>query len=366
MNIGIIDADLIDRKTSQPNLVSMKISSYYKSKGCNTTLLTNYDNVKDYDKVFISKVFTSTEISEDILNLENVTYGGTGFFYDKAEPLPYEIEHCMPDYSLYDDFVKSELEKGVKPKQLQYYTDYSVGFTTRGCFRKCEFCVNKNSTKSVKHSELEEFVDEKRKKILLFDDNVLACGDYKEILNNLKLTGKPVVYKQGLDIRLLTEEKIKLLTSLKYDGRFVFAFDNIKDKEVIGNKLKLWNDTTNNKRCMLFVFCGFENLETGKDIEDLLERVYIIMKNQQLPYIMRHENHKGTKYEKLYTNLARWCNQPSFFNRMSFREFTNLDQSRIKTKGVLCSSAKALMEFEEDHPDIAKKYFDIKFTDYSN
>ena len=105
MKIGIIDADLIGRKKHRfPNLASMKISGYYKELGNEVKLLLNYEDIKYYDKVFISKVFTDTPIDKNILKLDNVEYGGTGFFYDKAEYLPYEIEHHMRDYDLYDEW----------------------------------------------------------------------------------------------------------------------------------------------------------------------------------------------------------------------------------------------------------------------
>ena len=115
MRIGIIDADLIGRNKHRfPNLASMKISGYYKALGNEVSLLLDYQDLNQYDKVFISKVFTDTYVPQDVLNLNNVEYGGTGFFYDKAEPLPCEIEHHMPDYNLYDEWVKIQLESGVK------------------------------------------------------------------------------------------------------------------------------------------------------------------------------------------------------------------------------------------------------------
>lgn len=75
MNIGIIDADLVGRKKHRfPNLACMKLSSYYKQKGHTVDLLLNYDEVENYDKIFISKVFTDTEVPESILNLSWVEY----------------------------------------------------------------------------------------------------------------------------------------------------------------------------------------------------------------------------------------------------------------------------------------------------
>lgn len=85
MKIGIIDAEIIGKSKHRfPNLCSMKLSSYHKSKGDNVELLLSYNNLNVYDKVYISKVFTKTIIPEGITNMSNVVCGGTGFFYDTA------------------------------------------------------------------------------------------------------------------------------------------------------------------------------------------------------------------------------------------------------------------------------------------
>lgn len=173
MKIAIIDADLIGRdKHRFPNLVCMKLSGYYKELGAEVELKTDYENLSVYDKVFISKVFTDTPIDEEILKLPNVEYGGTGFFYDKAPKLPDKVEHHMPDYHLYDDWVNEKLLDGTEEcendeerdtiikknrKDFTYYLDYSIGFMSRGCIRQCSFCVNKNYKSCEVHSHLSEF-----------------------------------------------------------------------------------------------------------------------------------------------------------------------------------------------------------------
>ena len=148
MNIAIIDADLIYRtKHRFPNLACMKLSAYYKSQGNDVHLKLDYENIDQYDKVFISKVFTDTEVPPLPTDDPRIKIGGTGFFFDQAPDLPDEIEHHMPDYHLYDDWVSEKLTAGGKRKDFTYYLDYSIGFLTRGCFRQCEFCVNKNYKK---------------------------------------------------------------------------------------------------------------------------------------------------------------------------------------------------------------------------
>src|SRR5690606_34927397 len=162
---------------------------YMKSQKYDVKLITDYEEIKNnnFDKIYISKVFTDTNVPDWILQLPNTEYGGTGFFYDKASPLPDYIEHHKPDYHLYDEWVKNQLKSGRgKPLDYKYYTDYSIGFTTRGCFRKCEFCVNKNYNKVVLHSPIDEFLDEDRKYICLLDDNILGFSQWKLILESLQ------------------------------------------------------------------------------------------------------------------------------------------------------------------------------------
>ena len=185
--IAVIDAEIVGKNKHRfPNLACMKISSFYKSQGNEVVLKTDYENLAEFDKVFISKVFTSTEIDESILTLENVEYGGTGFFYDKAPKLAPEIEHAMPDYHLYDEWVDACIESGANEKEFTYYRDYSIGFLTRGCFRQCDFCVNKNYKKCLTHSNINEFYDDTRPKLCFLDDNFFANPDWQNIIAEVK------------------------------------------------------------------------------------------------------------------------------------------------------------------------------------
>ena len=115
MNIALVDADLLGSKNHRfPNLAIMKLSSHHKNKGDNTELILDYKQlhgglfVHEFDKTYISKVFTKTEVPQEILRLKNIEIGGTGFFFDKSPKLSYEIEHSMPDYELYNKFVRAK------------------------------------------------------------------------------------------------------------------------------------------------------------------------------------------------------------------------------------------------------------------
>lgn len=364
MKIAIIDADLIGRKRHRfPNLVCMKLSGYYKEQGCEVELKLNFTELTKFDKVFISKVFTDTPVDEEVLALPNVNYGGTGFFYDKAPALPKEVEHHMPDYHLYEEWVIAQIAAGGKRNEYTYYLDYSIGFLTRGCFRKCSFCVNQNYDRVYVHSALSEFVDDSRKKICLLDDNFLGGPSWRDMLLELRNTGKPFQFKQGLDERLLTPEKCELLFGSKYDGDYIFAFDNVADAELIESKMALARKYTD-RVLKFYCFTGFDRNDKWdgafwqQDIFDLFTRIEILIRHRCLPYVMRFNRYEESPYRGVYISIARWCNQPSFFKKKSLREFAELN-------GRSSACYRYLSDFEERFPEVAY-FYDLKFERSNN
>ncbi len=402
LNIAIIDADIVGKKRHRfPNLCSMKISAYHKKLGDNVILKTDYEHLELFDKVYISKVFTDTEIpyepkdktnktsdnisewykSNEFLKQPNIEYGGTGFYYDKAPPLPYEIEHIMPDYHLYDEWVNNAIASGVKRSEFTYYLDYSIGYLTRKCFRGCYFCVNRNYKGAVKASPFSEFLDESRPKICLLDDNFFAYAKWQELIQPIIESGKRFQFKQGLDERLLTEEKILEISEWKYDGEMIFAFDNIEDKDLIISKLKLIRKTVPKwkRELKFYVFCGcdknnkYDDSFFEEDIKNLFERIDILSRYGAKPYIMRFEKVYETEFSSFYAAVAAWCNQPSVFNTFSFRLFCKCRgmrrngyklykrdiESYLDNIGIKGSEWRAMEMVEFRFPEIAKQYFDF-------
>ena len=358
MKIGIIDADLLDNGTRHPNLALMKISGYYKEARNDVKLIESYEeDLRSFDKLFMSKVFSFTNVPQWVLDLSNIEIGGTGFFFEKAPDLPPEIEHHKPDYNLYLDYINKKIEAGNARSKYADYLDYSIGFTTRGCFRKCDFCVNKKYDRAFRHSPVTEFYDESKPYIYLWDDNILAYPKWNEVLDELEATGKPFQFRQGIDLRLMTDEKAKRFTSTKYQGDFIFAFDHLSDRDKIIDNVQLWKRYSS-KVCKMYVLSAFESQDAA-NIADIFERIKILMRYGSIPYIMRHENYKKSDYKSMYIELARWCNQPQFFKKKSFREFCQANQDYKKDQSSYCSAYQAMVDFESKHPEIAKKYFDI-------
>ena len=401
MRIGIVDADLIGRKKHRfPNLACEKIAGYYKGLGNDVSLVLSYEDFSQYDQVFVSKVFTDTAIPNWLLEYVDGDYpgeyyteippkygrswptirvGGTGFYFDKAPNLPDEIEHHFPDYHLYDEWIFSDIAQAKQTalnngknfnesayrSQYTEYLDYSIGFVTRGCFRKCGFCVNQKYDCAFIASPLDEFFDPGRKKICLLDDNFLSHPEWKRIIQEIQAKGQSFKFKQGLDERLLTKEKCELFFNSKYDGDLTFAFDNVSDYELIHEKLKMIERYNRNKGVMFYVLVGFESTD-AKDIENAFKRIELLLHYKCLPYIMRYMSEdsapwKESRYRTFYVTLARWCNQPSILKKMTFREFCIANEKRRKVKAGHCSAYQAMLDFERENPELAKEYFDIRF-----
>ena len=83
------------------------------------------------------------------------------------------------------------------------------------------------------------------------------------------------------------------------------------------------------------------------------------MKYGCVPYIMRYKDYEDSEMRGMYITLARWCNQRSMFKKNSFREYCR----DVKSNGEGSSAFRYMTEFEEKYPDVARKYFDLKYED---
>ena len=144
------------------------------------------------------------------------------------------------------------------------------------------------------------------------------------------------MFKQGLDVRLLDEDKAELLFASRYDGDFIFAFDNPDDATLIEEKIQLIGEHLNliTHRVKFYVLCGFD--QQGKydenfwqrDLQSVFDRADLLKRYNCLPYVMRHKNYLLAlpSIRKTYIQVARWTNQPQFFLKKSFAQFTELDK----------------------------------------
>ena len=223
--------------------------------------------------------------------------------------------------------------------------------------------MNKPYNKVEPWANVGEFVDFNRKKICLLDDNLLGYPDHCEILERLRETGKPFQYKQGLDIKLLNDKNAALLADSKYDGDYIFSFDDVADINLISRKLELWRKHTA-KNTKLYVLCGYDRNSRydgdfwAHDVKALFERIKLLFHYKCLPYVMRYETYKNSPIYGTYVNIASWCNQPRFVKKLSYEEYCRADDER---HGGGTSTIRYLEAFKNDFPEIANEFYNLKF-----
>lgn len=294
MKIGLIDVD----GHNFPNIPLMKLSAYHKAKGDQVEwyqpLLTGHCDI-----VYIAKVFSFSRDYGYPIDADQIIKGGTGYrirLEDGVEKwggadvcLPEEVEHMYPDYGLYR------------------ITDTAYGFLSRGCPRGCFFChvKSKEGTKAHKVADLSEFW-KGQKNIEICDPNILACPDAEDLLQQLADSKAKVNINQGIDARLLTENKIKLLRKI-HMKQYHFAWDQPKDEDKIVPKLRMFAAIKKTDLHNVIVYCLVNFRST---LEEDFHRIYTIREIGIQPYVMIYDKEHC---DPIYRKMQRWVNAPQIF-----------------------------------------------------
>jgi len=266
----LMDLDITNRRRPSPNLALMKLSNFHKAKGDEVYL--NFP-LEHPDITYASCVFTWHAKSRASAPDEAIV-GGSGI--DVKGGLPPEVEHMMPDYSLY-------------PNVAPPWEDASIGFTSRGCIRKCRWCSVPEKEGYIKPwARIYEFWHRQHRKIILLDNNLLASSNWRQTMEDLIAEGLEVDFNQGLDIRLLNEENLGYLKRVK-TNQLRFAFDDIAYERAVreGIELLLANGVGSRKLRFYFLY-GFPFIE-----QECIERVKILASYNVEVYPMAYKGSDG-------------------------------------------------------------------------
>lgn len=295
MRIGLVDVD----SHNFPSLPLMKISSWHKQQGDDVEFVNTEES---YDKVYMSKVFTESVEPGCLINCSDVVKGGSG--YDLKNKLDYQIEHSYPDYSLYPEY------------------NYALGMLTRGCPRiNHPFCITpqKDGCKAIKVADLSEFWSG-QKKIVLLDQNILACKDRMDLLKQLQESKAEVDFNGGVDARFVNDEVAEELRKIKVKN-YHFAWDDPEENLEPNFRLIKESGIKNTNQIGVYVLTNF-----WSDITQDLHRIYTLRAMGFMPFVMIYNKQlyvdsrgrwlpdvasrfteEELRHFKVTQHLQRWC-----------------------------------------------------------
>jgi hypothetical protein len=308
MKIGLIDVDGYYNKRKKfqyPNLALMKVSAYYKKI---KETVEVYNGFSHYDKVYMSKIFTFSEDYPFEVNSDGVLKGGTGYkLYDN---LPEEIDRICPDYSLYDS--KS-----------------AYGFLTRGCIRKCSWCVVPLKEGMIHaYADIDDFIADKNSAILM-DNNVLAHEHGLSQIEKIISKKISIDFNQGLDARLIADnpEIAKLLSKVKWLTPLRMACDTQSQMDSVQKATELLRKYgTKPNNFFIYVLV--------KDIDDALKRV-MFLKNLKLdPYAQPYRDFENNYVDPKLNQFKRWVNAKVYFKSFSWEEYKRTYKKQDNPEGI--------------------------------
>ncbi len=294
---------LIDGDSTIPNLALMQMATWFKKSNTVDFLKLGVSyyphrqnkvrqvDTRDHDLTLCSVIFNGTK---KCIDGKDIIFGGTG--HDLTTTTPEFVKNCTPDYSLYPE------------------NKISYGFLSRGCSRKCTFCVVPQKEGKTRIAQtIDEVVQHKKVKFL--DNNILSLPDHEVLLAELGRRKIKCQFMQGLDLRLLTERNAELLKNLNYFGDYIFAFDNWKYRNAMVRKIELMN-WVKPWKLKFYVY-----VDPEMDLLDHLKRIDWLLEHQCLPYVMRDQTCWSSENKDFFTDLAAWCNQPNLIKTLTFPEF---------------------------------------------
>ena len=242
------------------------------------------------DRIYSSKIFKATDKYGYYPDCE-VIQGGSG--YDLAIKLPDNIESMYPDYSLYG-------------------STFAQGFCTRGCNRECGFCIVwKKEGRLHPVADIHQFWDG-QENLMIMDNNLTGDSEHFNLILRQIIKNKVKVdFSQGLDIRLVDDEKAKLLSKVKLWKQIRFAWDSMDTEQEVMAGIAMLTKYMLPYRLMFYVLIGWDTTED----EDLY-RVEMLKSLGVDPFVMPFDKTSG--YQRKF---ARWVNMKAVFKTVAWPDY---------------------------------------------
>ncbi len=343
-------------KSPYPPLGLMRISTMLQRLD-KDAIITEHNNddlsllQQDIDEIYITTLFTweIPKVKSVIKDLRNK--------YPKSKIHIGGIAITIAKEEFIDLIPNMELHIGLHPVAENMPPDYTKTFgrklktsltsITRGCVRNCPFCfVPTMEGKICYRGNWEQDISDKFSRITFWDNNFLAIPKFEQLVEKISTYNKIVDFNQGLDAAYFTDERAKLLTSLRLDC-LRFAFD-LKEKEkyvvkAINNAHKYYNGEVS-----CYVLYGFNDTP-----EQLYYRINILNELGAFSYPMRYRSNLAVKKRII----------PVGWSKEVMRGF-ELTLHFYYRKGMISAKREAFIDIYGKTPEeFIKKMEDIYYYD---
>jgi hypothetical protein len=276
-----------DYYTRYPPLGLLKLASYHKAQGHDVMFHRGKKSAPRVpNRVLITSLFTyswgpvhdAVAYYRRLYPRAKVELGG---IYATLMP-----EHAALSEAEVHAGLVMDAERFVPDYSLRPEWDSSIMFGTRGCVRKCAFCaVPRLEGKTWGPAEgIRDLVWPGHSKAVLWDNNILAVSNWRDVVAELRELDVEVDFNQGLDARFVTEEVAQELAGLRiYPIRM--AYDIPNEKKALERAIPALEQAGFRRRNMM-VYTLFNFTDTP---DDFLGRVLDLLSWGVVSYQMRYE-----------------------------------------------------------------------------
>jgi hypothetical protein len=289
--------------STYPPLGLLKISTLLKSQGYTTELVLQLEHPqKEPDIIFITSMFTygwakvkeATDFYRNLYPNKPIIIGGI-----YASLLPEHVQEVIkPDY----------IWQGVIPEAEEMCPDYSlipdwnasIIFSSRGCIRRCPFCVVWKIEPEYKATDnIEHLIKPLYDKIIFWDNNFLASPykfdilDYLITYRNEKGKKCEIDFNQGLDARLITVPIAEKIKQLKIN-LIRLAYDKSQDRNYLLSAIETLKAAGIRSKNIL-VYTIFNYKDTP---DEFLERLNDVINWGAAAYPMRYQPNDALEKDK--------------------------------------------------------------------
>jgi len=199
-------------KNAPDSLGLLKLSAYFKSKNLETRLISCKQKLflKEDPKAICFSPLFGFRLKKDLQYISafskrfpksRLMIGGV-----QATYRPEVFKRIFPSAEVVEGLQEWDT---IAPDYEIAGKDFSYGFTSRGCIRKCEWCIVPKSEGKIRTIDgWESTLGEGHKFFSCMDNNILACGRdwFVSVMEELERRGVKVDFNQALDCRIFVKE----------------------------------------------------------------------------------------------------------------------------------------------------------------